>query len=731
MNVSDHVRYFAFALVLSLANPTEQFSGDCVHAGAFEWQIAEAEELGASRQRLVGLQNDLARRNTNALLVIHNDRIVCEWYAAGHGREKPHYSASMAKALVGGVALAVAIDDGRIALDDPVAKFVPQWTGDPRKSRITIRQLGSHTSGLADAEADDLPHEQLTGWQGDFWKRLEPPRDPFTISRDLTPLVFEPGANRQYSNPGIAMLGYAVTAALRDAPERDLRTLLRERIMRPIGVPDDEWSCGYGKTFVVDGLPLVGAWGGGGFTARAAARVGRLMLRQGDWDGRQLVAATAIRQTTHTSGLPGDGGIGWWTNAGARVPALPADAFWAAGAGGQVLLVVPSLQLIVVRNGGNLDDGDNDVAVAKYFFTPLMQALQPSPGPSPGPGEGAIDSSPGLGEGPGEESILSKPSSMISYIEWAPADTVLRRAKGSDNWPITWADDDALYTAYGDGRGFEPFVPEKLSLGLAKISGSPPEFQGLNHRAPSVEAIGDGQAARKASGLVMIDGVLYLLVRNVANSQLAWSADHGETWKFADWKFTDSFGAPAFINFGRNYAGARDEFVYVVSHDADSAYEVADGCVLARAAKHRLPDHASWEYFAGYAAGQAQWSSEIADRKPILRNPGKCYRTSISYNAPLRRYLLVHPVPSAAARDAAGKPDTRFAGGLAIYDAPEPWGPWTTAYFTDIWDIGPGETCSFPTKWMSADGKTLYMVFSGNDCFSVRQGTLAIDKPSR
>ena len=50
--------------------------------------------------------------------------------------------------------------------------------------------------------------------------------------------------------------------------------LLRERIMRPIDVGDEEWSIGYGRTYVVDGLPLVGSWGGGGYTARAVARVG-------------------------------------------------------------------------------------------------------------------------------------------------------------------------------------------------------------------------------------------------------------------------------------------------------------------------------------------------------------------------------------------------------------------------------------------------------------------------
>jgi hypothetical protein len=70
--------------------------------------------------------------------------------------------------------------------------------------------------------------------------------------------------------------------------------------------------------------------------------------------------------------------------------------------------------------------------------------------------------------------------------------------------------------------------------------------------------------------------------------------------------------------------------------------------------------------------------------------------------------------------------DPRFRGGFGIYDAPEPWGPWTTVYFTDEWDVGPGESSSLPPKWMSADGKTVHLVFSGDDCFSVRRGVLEI-----
>ncbi len=281
---------------------------------------------------------------------------------------------------------------------------------------------------------------------------------------------------------------------------------------------------------------------------------------------------------------------------------------------------------------------------------------------------------------------------------------------------MTWADDDALYTAYGDGRGFEPFVDRKLSLGLARIIGSPPEWRGRNMRSQEAEFLGDGRKGRKASGILCVEETLYLLVRNATNSQLGWSTDHGVTWKWADWRFTRSMGCPAFLNFGRNYAGARDDFVYIYSPDAETAYDAADRFILARVPKGGIARRAAYEFLVRTtAAGQPVWSPEIGERGAVFANPGRCYRSGISYDAGLRRYLWCQTGASG---------DARFAGGFAIYDAPEPWGPWTSVFHTDTWDVGPGESSSLPTKWMSADGRVVYLVFSGEDSFSVRKGTL-------
>ena len=65
-----------------------------------------------------------------------------------------------------------------------------------------------------------------------------------------------------------------------------------------------------------------------------------------------------------------------------------------------------------------------------------------------------------------------------------------------------------------------------------------------------------------------------------------------------------------------------------------------------------------------------------------------------------------------------------------ILDAAEPWGPWTMAYQTKQWDVGPGEHGDFPAKWMSPDGRTVHLVFSGDDCFCVRRAEIFLREAS-
>jgi hypothetical protein len=257
-------------------------------------------------------------------------------------------------------------------------------------------------------------------------------------------------------------------------------------------------------------------------------------------------------------------------------------------------------------------------------------------------------------------------------------------------------------------------------MGLARITGEPPALEEINIPSDSGENTGEGRRGRKASGLLMVDGVLYMWARNAGNSQLAWSTDHARTWMWSDWKFTTSFGHPAFLNFGKNYAGARDQYVYIYSPDSETAYEPSARMVMARVQKDRLRDRRAYEFFQDLEDGNRPvWTKNIEERGAVFTNPpAGCYRTQVTYNPGLRRYFMNQIL--------GGSFDYRFQGGFGIYDAPEPWGPWTTSYFTPTWDVGPGENQHFPPKWMSADGKTMFLVFSGYDRFSVREAKVTL-----
>jgi hypothetical protein len=125
-----------------------------------------------------------------------------------------------------------------------------------------------------------------------------------------------------------------------------------------------------------------------------------------------------------------------------------------------------------------------------------------------------------------------------------------RRRDGSDNWPITWAKDGYLYATYGDGYGFEPYLKEKLGLGFARISGCPESLATVNIRSESGENRGGGRSGKKGSGLLMVDGVLYLWLFHAdergGQAQLAISRNYAVSWTFSDWKF-ETFGLCTFI----------------------------------------------------------------------------------------------------------------------------------------------------------------------------------------
>jgi CubicO group peptidase (beta-lactamase class C family) len=658
------------------------YAKDAVIYPGATWAKATPAEVGMDADTLAKARA-YALTGGGSGYVTRHGKLVLSW-----GDPRRRYDLKSSTKSIGVTSLGLALADGKMALDDRAVKYQPSLGTPPASNektgwigKITLRHLATQTAGF------EKP--------GGYGK-----------------LLFEPGTKWFYSDAGPNWLAECVTLAYK----RDVRDLMFDRVFTPLGIKHDDltWRNNAYRPHKIDGIPRREFGSGVHANVNAMARLGYLYLREGKWRGKQLLPADFVRAARapvkgvvglpeHGSGDHGNAsdhyGLLWWNNGDGTLEGVPRDAYWSWGLYDSLILVIPSLDIVCSRAGKSWKrkKGADHYDVLAPFFGPIVASVRD-----------------------GKRGRAPYPASpVIAGIEWAPPETIVRRAPGGDNWPITWGD-DRLYTAYGDGRGFVPHVPRKLSMGLATVAGFPPDFRGTNLRSPSGEDVGDGPRGKKASGLLMVDGVLYLWARNADNSQLAWSADRGKTWTWADWKFTTSFGCPTFLNFGKDYAGARDGFVYVYSPDAETAYDAADRMVLARVPKDKIRDRSAYEFFAGRGSGgEPRWTRDVRERGAVFEHAGKCHRGGISYNAGLKRYLWCQVLPPKK-----GERGPRFEGGFGIYDGPEPWGPWTTAYFTEKWDVGPGESSCFPTRWMSADGKVLYLVFSGNDAFSVRKATL-------
>lgn len=650
-----------------------------------EWARATPAEAGLDEAKL-NEARDYALTGEGSGCIIKGGKLVMTW-----GDFKKRYDLKSTSKSFGAAALGLAIADGKMKLTDKARQHHPTFGVPPDENaktgwidEITLWHLASQTAG-------------------------------FDKKGGYVPLLFKPGTEWSYSDSGPNWLAECVTLAYR----RDLNEVMFERIFTPLGILNTDlvWRKHAYRPELLEGIKSREF--GSGFSANvdAMARFGLMWLRGGEWNGKAILPRDYVDQVRAAQpGVPGlevrnpehyghaakHYGLLWWNNADEMIEGLPLDTYWTWGLFDSLIVIMPTLDMVVARAGQSWKrtDGEDHYEVLKPFLLPIVAAAK-------GSKSAKVEV---------KSTVASSP--LIAGIDWEPADKITRLAKGSDNWPLAWADDDALYSAYGDGKGFEPFVEKKLSLGLVKITGAPPEITGTNLRSGTAEALGDGKHGRKASGMLCVDGVLYMLVRNAANSQLGWSSDHGVSWTWADWKFTESFGCPGFVTFGKDYADARDGFVYLYSHDSNSAYERADRFVMARVPKEKLKDRSAYTFLARLGKGGVpEWSTDIRDRGALLKNPGACYRSSISYNPALKRYLWC--------QTGSGE-DTRYRGGFTIYDAPEPWGPWTVAYQTDEWDVGPGETMHLPAKWMSADGLKVHLIFSGDDCFSVRQGTIRL-----
>jgi CubicO group peptidase (beta-lactamase class C family) len=266
-----------------------------------------------------------------AMVVVQSGQVVFESYAAGVRPERGNRLASGTKSFSCAIAL-LGVQDGLLTLDEPVANTVTEWKRHPQKSKITIRQLLNLTSGITGGQIGSVPSYAEA------------------IAAPLTAL---PGTRYQYGPIPFQIFGEVMRRkfAARGMAETPL-TYLDSRILRPIDLNYDRWAQGR------DGQPNLAS--GAVISAREWAKYGVLLLKRGQWQGRQLLDSEQLNQCFQGTTANPAYGLTFWLNKNGVMPsgqpmkpirAASDSMVMAIGAGNQVMFVLPEQNLVVVRQG--------------------------------------------------------------------------------------------------------------------------------------------------------------------------------------------------------------------------------------------------------------------------------------------------------------------------------------------------------------------------------------------
>jgi len=322
------------------------------------WETRTPLEAGADPALLAEAEAYAADNGSDALVILKGGRIVSENYWNGTTRDArlPLFSAS--KSMVASVAGRLLEEGHLVSLDQSASDFLPEWQGVEGKEAITLRQLLSMTSGLEGGK-ENLVRSLLAKSERFFATQL--------------PQAHEPGSFWTYNNPAYRLL----FPIIEEATGEGLPAAFRDRLFDPLGMSGVRWvwrTAEVGSATVVN-YEYIEA------TALSAARFGLLAQRGGEWDGTQLVSADFMAEAVSPSqGLNSSYGFLWWLNGGAEsgghqqlfdglardgpyFPDAPPDAYAALGKDDQIVAVLPSLDLVVVRLGADpLGEGTEAVS---------------------------------------------------------------------------------------------------------------------------------------------------------------------------------------------------------------------------------------------------------------------------------------------------------------------------------------------------------------------------------
>lgn len=299
-------------------------------------------------------------KNEISLVVMQRGRVLLEEYPGGDTGVS-FAVASCSKSLWG-LAAAAAVQDGLLSFDELVASTLTEWKGDPRKSRIRVRDLLSMTSGL-DPGYDPLYSQN--------------PEDAFQTAVGL-PAVNDPSDLFVYGPANMEVFGAVLERKLVRRGLTPIR-YLEKRLLEPIG----SGYVGWAKDKV--GRPMMSS--GAQMSARQLLAVGRLLVKRGAWSGKRLLSAGALGELFQGSGANPAYGMTFWLNKNADradaqevdiekvlglgrpydgwsnacvSKAAPSDLILMVGSYNQRVYVSPSLDLVVVRQGNGTEFNDGE-----------------------------------------------------------------------------------------------------------------------------------------------------------------------------------------------------------------------------------------------------------------------------------------------------------------------------------------------------------------------------------
>ncbi len=271
-------------------------------------------------------------KRTQGVVVARHGKLVTEWYRDNADASSYAASWSMGKSVASAL-VGIALDDGLIeSLDVPISDYLPSWQG-TEYDAITLRSVMTMSSGLdwlesySIAEFNDSDVIAMVVAEGSQLAVVE-----------AQPIAHPPGEVFNYSS-GDAML---LSRVLSEATGMTAEAYAQQELFGPLGITGAEWwRDTVGDTLTYCCLDM---------RSRDFARFGQLYLDGGAYDGAQIVPAPWVEDSTTPSATYAGYGYMWWL-IGEDDPRLPADTYAAIGHDGQWIYVIPSLDLVVVRNG--------------------------------------------------------------------------------------------------------------------------------------------------------------------------------------------------------------------------------------------------------------------------------------------------------------------------------------------------------------------------------------------